>query len=73
MVEDHGKASGLVRLRKEERPGRRTRRGSGQVVVEDHAKASGLDLRQHHGAQAVGLCGVVTDGMSRMGLEEGHR
>ena len=32
----------------------------GQWQAEGLRKASGLELRQHHGAQAGGLCGVVT-------------
>ena len=35
-------------------------------------KAVSLDLSQHHGAQAEGLCGVVTGNALRTGLEEGH-
>lgn len=41
-------------------------------MVEDHGKADGLELRQPHGAQAEGLCGVGSATDDGKGLEEGH-
>ena len=40
--------------------------------VEGLHKASGLDLRQHHGARAVGPRGVVARMLLTMGPEGGH-